>query len=119
MVTIRKKDDDHDLMKEFCETMAGTVKELYDKHFKSQVLIKMSRKDEEDYNSSAKCHLCLKQIYPDSNRMYQKVRDHCHFTGKYRGAAHRNCNLKARKPDFIPTLFHNLEGYDEHLFLPS
>ena len=119
MVTIRKKDDDHDLTKEFCEAMAGTVKELYDKHFKSQVLIKMSRKDEEDYNSSAKCHLCLEQIYPDSNRMYQKVRDHCHFTGKYCGAAHSTCNLKARKPDFIPTLFHNLEGYNEHLFLPS
>jgi hypothetical protein len=79
----------------------------------------MSREDKEDYNSSAKCHLFLKQIYPDSNRMYQKVRDLCHFTGMYRGAAHSICNLKARKPDFIPTLFHNLEGYDEHLFLPS
>jgi hypothetical protein len=121
MVTIRKKDDDHDhdLMKEFCEAMAGTVKELYDKHFKSQVPIKMSREDKEDYNSSAKCHLFLKQIYPDSNRMYQKVLDLCHLTGMYRGAAHSICNLKARKPDFIPTLFHNLEGYDEHLFLPS
>jgi hypothetical protein len=41
MVTIRKRDDDHDLMKEFCEAMAETVKKLYDKHFKSQVLLKM------------------------------------------------------------------------------
>jgi hypothetical protein len=117
MVTIGKKDDDHDLMKEFCEVMVETVKELYDKHFKSHVLLKMSRED--DYNSGAKCHLCSKQIYPDSNWMYRKVRDHCHFTGKYRGAAHNICNLKARKPDFVPTLFHNLEGYDEHLFLTS
>jgi hypothetical protein len=51
--------------------------------------------------------------------MHRKVRDHCHFTGKYRGAAHSICNLKARRPDFVPTLFHNLEGYDEHLFLSS
>jgi hypothetical protein len=119
MVTIRKRDDDHDLMKEFCEAMAETVNKLYDKHFKFQVPLKMSREDEEDYNSGAKCHLCSKQIFPDSNWMYRKVRDHCHFTGKNRGAAHSICNLKARKPDFVPTLFHNLEGYDEHLFLPS
>ena len=65
MVTIRKKD--HDLMKEFCEVMAETVKELYDKHFMSQILLKMSREDEEDYNSGAKFHLSSKQIYPDSN----------------------------------------------------
>ena len=46
-----------------------------------------------------------------------KVRDHCHFTGKYRGAAHKDCNLKCRKPLFIPVLFHNLQGYDAHLFI--
>jgi hypothetical protein len=79
----------------------------------------MTQEDEEDYNSSSKCHLCSSQIYPDGNNMYRKVRDHCHFTGKYRGAAHSICNLKARKPNFIPTLFNNLEGYDEHLSLPS
>ncbi|CAB4024904.1 Collagen 6 [Paramuricea clavata] len=99
--------------------MAETVKKLYDKHFKFRVPMEMSREDEKDYNSCVKCHLCLKRIYPDSNQIYQKVRDHCHFTGKYREAAHSICNLKARKPDFVPTLFHNLEGYDEHLFLPS
>ena len=46
-----------------------------------------------------------------------KVRDHCHFTGKYRGAAHNDCNLKCRKPLFIPVIFHNLQGYDAHLFI--
>ena len=119
MVIIRKKDDDHDLMKEFCNTMSEAVMKLYDKHFRSKVPINMSPKDKKDYNSNKICHLCSKRFYPDSNEIYQKVRDHCHFTGKYRGAAHSICNLKARKPDLIPTLFHNLEGYDEHLFLPS
>ena len=40
-----------------------------------------------------------------------KVRDHCHFTGRYRGAAHNLCNLKYRKPNFTPVVFHNLSGY--------
>ena len=45
-----------------------------------------------------------------------KVRDHCHLTGKYRGPAHNNCNLKD-KVNFIPIFFHNLLGFDCHLFI--
>ena len=46
-----------------------------------------------------------------------KVRDHCHYTGLYRGAAHNNCNLKYKIPKYIPIVFHNLSGYDAHLFI--
>ena len=46
-----------------------------------------------------------------------RVRDHCHFTGKYRGAAHNECNLRCRKPRVLPVIFHNLQGYDAHLFI--
>ena len=45
------------------------------------------------------------------------MRDHCHFTGEYRGAAHNECNLKCRKPLILPVIFHNLQGYDLHLFI--
>ena len=45
------------------------------------------------------------------------MRDHCHFTGKYRGAAHNECNLKCRKPLILPVIFHVLQGYDAHLFI--
>ena len=48
-----------------------------------------------------------------------EVRDHCHFTGRYRGAAHNSCNLKYRKPNFTPVVFHNLSGYDSHLFIKN
>ncbi|XP_073254267.1 uncharacterized protein [Porites lutea] len=46
-----------------------------------------------------------------------KVRDHCHFTGNYRGAAHNKCNLMCKKPRILPVIFHNLQGYDAHLFI--
>ena len=51
--------------------------------------------------------------------MMIKIRDHCHFTGRYRGAAHNLCNLKYRKPNFTPMVFHNLSGYDSHLFIKN
>ena len=45
------------------------------------------------------------------------MRDHCHYTGEFRGAAHRMCNLRYKVPSFIPVVFHNLSGYNAHLFI--
>ena len=47
------------------------------------------------------------------------VRDHCHFTGKFRGAAHQTCNIMYRKITKIPSFFHNFTGYDSHLLFQS
>ena len=60
-----------------------------------------------------KCHICLKEF----QELNPKVRDHCHYTGQYQGPAHRNCNLRYKIPSFIPIVFHNLSGYDAHLFI--
>ena len=48
-----------------------------------------------------------------------RVRDHCHLSGKFRGAAHEICNLKYKVPKFFPVIFHNLSGYDCHLFIKT
>ena len=57
----------------------------------------------------------LKKFAKDKN--YQKVRDHCHFTGKYRDAAHSICNLTFNVPNEIPIVFHNGSNYDYHFII--
>ena len=47
----------------------------------------------------------------------RKVRDHCHYTGKYRGAAHSKCNLNYKIVKEIPVLFHNISAYDYHFII--
>ena len=68
------------------------------------------------YEKETKCWICNGKFDDDKN---YKVRDHSHFTSKYRGAAHNLCNLKYRKPNFTPVVFHNLSGYDSHLFIKN
>ena len=46
-----------------------------------------------------------------------KVRDHCHITGKYSGASHWNCNVNLKISKKVPVIFYNLKGYDNHLIL--
>ena len=50
-------------------------------------------------------------------KKYHKVRDHCHYAGKYRGAAHNNCNLRHKIPKEIPVVFHNGSTYDYHFII--
>lgn len=57
------------------------------------------------------CHICKELLFDD------KVCDHDHVTSEYRGAAHSRCNLSYKVCSFIPVVFHNLSGYDAHLFI--
>ena len=66
-----------------------------------------------DCKSASSCHICFKS-FEEGNR---KVRDHCHYSGIYRIAAHSLCNLQYKIPSYIPVVFHNLTGYDAHMFI--
>ena len=69
----------------------------------------MTSEDEEIYNNSHICWICKQKLNTD------KVKNHCHVTGKFRGAAHNKCSLKLRIPRKLPIIFHNLQGYDGHI----
>ena len=76
----------------------------------------MTREDWLAFRTAETCHVCDKPLMGDS------VQDHCHITGKYRGATHTACNLKLRlnpKTTSIPVVFHNMRGYDFHLLMQA
>ena len=74
------------------------------------------KKEFNKFQKANECHICNKKYTNKDIR----VRDHCHITGKYRGSAHQECNLKLRvNPEEvkIPVIFHNLRGYDSHFIM--
>ena len=79
------------------------------KHFNKNLI--MSIEEEERFEQSNICWICSKLIENSDN----KVRDHCHITGKYRGATHWSCNINLKITKKVPLIFHNLKGYDSHL----
>ena len=81
--------------------------------FPEKPMNSLTHEEWREFNKATKCHICLKEF----QELNPKVRDHCHYTGQYRGPAHRNCNLRYKTPSYIPILFHNLSGYDAHLFI--
>ena len=75
----------------------------------------MTDENEKSFQSSTACFICERRFQTnEKNPDKEKVRDHCHISGRYRGAAHRDCNLKwqiSTKKLKIPVVFHNLKGY--------
>ena len=98
---------------EFCRQLEMETRDIYKKYFKNEVPLKMTRTNLDEFCRASVCHICEEDICDVKN----KVKDHCHLTGEYRGAAHQKCNLKYKEPSFIPVVFHNLSGYDAHLFI--
>ena len=101
-----------DCVEKFVDHLETEVKRLFAAFPQKPMVI--TPEETIEYKEAENCHICMKPFDDPKNR---KVRDHCHYTGLYRGAAHNNCNLKYRIPDHIPIVFHNLSGYDAHLFI--
>ena len=76
------------------------------KHFNKKFV--MSTKENEEFERSNICWTCGCLIDIGDN----KVRDHCHITGKYRGSAHWSCNINLKISKKVPVIFHNLKGYE-------
>ena len=103
---------DEDISKKFIDSIEYEIRSIY-KEFKFTKKIKMTRKDEIAFQNAEICHICDQKLDND------KVRDHCHLTGKYRGAAHDYRNKNYQIPKFFPVIFHNLTGYDSHISIKN
>ena len=66
-------------------------------------MISLTDEENESYENQKFCCICQKRFANDN----KKVRDHCHFTGKYRGASHNRCNMNYKISKNIPAVFHN------------
>ena len=113
-VLFRAESEDEDISAIFVEMLEQDIKRIQEKFDFSKKMI-FTFKDKDDFEKAKICWICQKEF----GEREKKVRDHCHFTGKYRGAAHNKCNLQFKKPKFTPVIFHNLSGYDSHLFVKN
>ena len=104
----KTKPEDADAMDIFIKWLEEDVKDIANIEPKEMIF---TEEDTKHFNNASDCWICGEELEND------RVRDHCHFTGRYRGPAHNKCNLKYRKPKNISVFFHNLSGYDSHLFI--
>ena len=106
-----KKEEGENIAKMFVEKLVKATQSIYNEFYRKPKPMLLTKEEQKSFEKAKICHICNKEITE------RKVRDHCHFTGQYRGAAHNRCNVKCRKPLILPVIFHNLQGYDAHLFI--
>lgn len=80
-----------------------------------EVPLNMTLEEEVLFGWAEECHICEQPFLEGQDR----VRDHSHLTGEFRGAAHVSCNLNYQEPRYIPIVFHNLSNYDAHFIIKS
>ena len=110
-IYIKTKEEEPDAEDVFVKWLEEDVKKIANIKPKKMVITEEEKKQ---FDKASDCWLCGEEL-----NIQDKVRDHCHYTGRYRGAAHNKCNLNYSKPKGVPVFFHNLSGYDSHLFIRS
>ena len=86
-------------------------------------MIPLADEENKSYEKQKVCYIYKKEFNTDDNdydddddnKKYHKVRDHFHYTGKFKGAAHNICNLRYKIPNEITVVFDNGSTYDYHL----
>ena len=103
-----------DCMKNFREFLKEhAIKTI---NFKKKKMKLLTNEQQESCENATICYIC-KETFENKyleEKKSRKIRDHCHYTGKYRSAAHSICNLKHSIPRKIPIAFHNASNYDYH-----
>ena len=99
-----------DCMKIICKDLKDQARKVI--NCEKKEMIPLTDEEKESFENQQICHICKNESSNDN-----QARDHCHYTGKYRGAAHNNCNLNYRVPKDIPLVFHNGSTYDYHFII--
>ena len=103
-----------DCMKKFCKDLKTHANKII--NYKKKKMMPLTTKEEIYHNKQKICYICKKEFDNNDKKNY-KIRDHCHYTGKYRGAALNICNLRYKVPKEIPIVFHNGSAYDYHFII--
>ena len=103
-----------DVAQKFVDMLEEDIKRITSIPKKEMII---GEKEEKRFDKDTKCWISNEKFTNDVKS--HKVRHHCHFTGRYGGAAHNSCNLNYRKPNFTPVVFNILSGYDSHLFIKN
>ena len=108
----------------FCKKI-NEIRDEIQERMQEHKEIEMTDEVKKDLVTATHCFICGEKINKtykteEETEKYKKVRDHCHFTGKYRGCAHSFCNLNFCNRYFeIPVLFHNMKNYDGHFIIQN
>ena len=102
-----------DCMRKFCKDLREHSTKII--NYEKKKMIPLTTEEKVHYNKQKICYICKKEFNNDKKNY--KVRDHCHYTGKYRGAAHNICNLRYEVPKEIPIVFHNGSTYHYHFII--
>ena len=102
-----------DCVKKFCKDLREHSTKIIS--YEKKKIISLTTEEKVHYNKQKVCYIYKKEF--DNNKKQQKVKDHYHYTGKYRGAAHNICNLRYKVPKEIPVVFHNGSTYDYHFII--
>ena len=103
-------------MKNFCLDLREHVTKIIS--FEKKEMIPLTKKEERIHNQQKVRYICKKGFSTDdSNKSYFKVKNHCHYTGKYRGAAQKICNLRYKTPKEIHVVFYNSFTYVYHFII--
>ena len=102
-----------DFMKMFCENLSESVLRIIS--YKKKKITILTEEERKAHRKAKICYICRKEFSTDNeDKNNYKVRDHCHYTAKYRGAAHNICNLRYNTPRKISVIAHNASTYDYH-----
>ena len=104
----RKYSRGEDCMDKLCDDLREQATKII--NYEKKEMIPLINEEKESYENQKVCYIYEKEFSTD--KKYQKIKDYCHYTGKYRGAAHSICNLRYKTPKEISVVFHNGSTYD-------